>query len=115
MQKQGSAPRTGVVVAHGYGVKVYVERGHLVVHDGVGRVRQTRRFARATGGLRRLVIIGHTGFVTFEAARWLRDIGAAYMQLDTTGEVLLCLPRTSTEPSGPAARSSSRCLQRGRP
>lgn len=77
-----------VEVAAGYGVKVYVERGHLIVHDGVGRSRKTRRFNRATAKFDRLVVIGHTGFVTFEALRWIRDIGATFIQIDSDSQVI---------------------------
>lgn len=42
MQTEGIAER-GMLVASGYGLKVYVERGHLVVHDGVGSRRRTLR------------------------------------------------------------------------
>jgi CRISPR/Cas system-associated endonuclease Cas1 len=69
-------------VVAGYGVKIYVERGHLVVHDGIGRNRETRRFNRATSKLDRLVVIGHTGFVTLEALRWIKDVGASFVQID---------------------------------
>src|SRR4051812_8410791 len=88
MQTQTTAARDGIAVASGYGLKLYVNRGHLVIHDGVGRERQTRRFHRATSGIKRLVVIGHSGFVSFEALRWLRDIGAAYIQLDNAGSLL---------------------------
>jgi len=76
------------VVASGYGLKIYVERGHLVVHDGVGRDRRTLRCGRATGGLERIVVIGHTGFVTLEALRWIRDVGASFAQVGLDGEVI---------------------------
>lgn len=88
MHQQGSAPRDGILVASGYGLKIYVERGHLIVHDGVGRQRRTLRLSRATSGLERLVVIGHTGFVTLEALRWIRDVGASFAQIDSDGEVI---------------------------
>src|SRR5215210_5337200 len=88
MHHDGSAPRDGIVVASGYGLKIYVERGHLVVHDGVGRDRRTLRLSRATGGLERLVVIGHTGFVTLEALRWLRDVHASFAQIGLDGELI---------------------------
>ena len=47
-----------------------------------GRHRRTERLNRATSGLKRLVVIGHTGFVTLEALRWIRDVGAAFVQID---------------------------------
>jgi hypothetical protein len=53
---------TTVYVAGGYGVKITVHRGRLVVHDGVAADRRTARFNRI-GGLSRLVILGRSGYV----------------------------------------------------
>src|SRR5262249_15349513 len=72
----------------GYGIRLFVNRRHLVVQDGIGRHRRERRFARATHGLRRLVVLGHTGYVTLEAHRWMADVGIAYVHLDADGSVL---------------------------
>jgi CRISPR-associated endonuclease Cas1 len=33
-------------------------------------------------------VIGHTGFITFEAMRWIRDIGATFAQIDTDGTIV---------------------------
>src|SRR5262249_30975020 len=41
-----------------------------------------------TGDLKRLVVIGHTGFVTLEALRWIRDIGAAFVQIDADSNLV---------------------------
>jgi CRISPR-associated endonuclease Cas1 len=76
-----------VVVAHGYGLKVRVERRHLIVEDGFGRQRRTRRFHR-TGKLRRLVLIGRSGYVTLDSLRWLQDTGAAFVHVDASGELI---------------------------
>lgn len=81
--------RSGVCVVDGYGIKIAVERGRLAIRDGTGRSRREARFARATSGLRRLVLIGHTGFITLDAIRWLADVGARYVQLDPDGRVLV--------------------------
>lgn len=82
-------PRKGVVVVTGFGVKVYVERGSLIVEDGVGFRRRKGQFYRANNGIDRLVLIGHSGSITLEALRWLNDVGAAIVQLDTDGTVVL--------------------------
>lgn len=84
-----SSPRNGVLVAHGYGVKVAVERRHLIVEDGVGDERHRRRFAKPTARLKRFVLLGHTGFITLEALRWLKDVGAAFVQIDADGQVVV--------------------------
>jgi CRISPR-associated endonuclease Cas1 len=88
MHHDGSAPPDGIFLAVGYGLKVFVNQGHLVVHDGVGRDRRTLRLARATSGLHRLVVIGYDGFITLEALRWIRDIGASFVQIGRDGEVI---------------------------
>jgi len=88
MQTQATAAHGGILVAHGYGLKIYVERGHLIVHDGIGRNRKTLRLNRATSRLTRLIVIGHTGFITFEAMRWIRDIGATFAQIDADGTIV---------------------------
>ena len=71
---QPAKPRAGLLILSGYGIKVAVESGHLVVEDGVGSARRRGRFSRATAGLKRLVIVGHSGIVSLEALRWLHDI-----------------------------------------
>lgn len=81
--------RNGVMVLSGYGIKVAVERRHLVVSDGIGRTRRQGRFARATARLKRLVVLGHDGMVTLAALRWLHGIGAAFVQIDRDLEVIV--------------------------
>ena len=88
MPPKPKTPQGRIEVAAGYGVKIYVERGHLVVHDGIGRDRETRRFNRATSKLDRLVVIGHTGFITLEAMRWIKDVGASFVQIDADSNVV---------------------------
>jgi hypothetical protein len=66
-------PRHGVVTLFGYGIRVQVERGHLVLEDGIGPVRRQARFPRVGHGLRRLVVIGADGMISLAALRWLAD------------------------------------------
>ena len=44
--------------------------------------------AISLSGLKRLVLIGHAGYITLEALAWLRAIGAALVQIGRDGEVL---------------------------
>lgn len=92
--------RNGVLVLSGYGLHVGVERGRLQVCDGVGHHRRTGTLNRATCGLKRLVILGHSGTISFEALRWLHDIGAAFVQLDADGEIIVA--------SGPSGLDDAR-------
>jgi CRISPR-associated endonuclease Cas1 len=89
MQPEVTASQGAICFARGYGLKIHVHRGHLVVEDGVGRDRRTRRYSRATRGLQRLVVLGHSGYVTLEAIRWLTDAGAALIHVDADGRLLL--------------------------
>lgn len=83
-----SRTRNGVLVLGGYGLRVAVERRHLVVEGGVCEERYRGRLPKATAELERLVVLGHTGFVTLEALRWLKDVGAAFVQVDVDGQVI---------------------------
>lgn len=77
----------GVLLLSGYGIRVQVERGHLMVEDGIGRDRRWARFSRLDQDLKRLVIVGHTGYVTLEAIRWLHGVGVPLIHLDADGLV----------------------------
>jgi len=83
------APSHGVICLFGYGVQVRVDRGHLVLEDGIGTERRTVRLPRVRHGLRRLVVIGSDGVVSLAALRWLGDQGAAFSMLERDGSVLL--------------------------
>jgi CRISPR-associated endonuclease Cas1 len=93
-------PRHGVVTLHGYGVSVRVERGHLILEDGIGPIRRHGRFPRVNHGLRRLIVIGSDGAVSFSALRWLADQDAAFAMLERNGKVLAT--------TGPVRPSDSR-------
>jgi CRISPR-associated endonuclease Cas1 len=81
-------PRRGVVTLFGYGIQVRVDRGHLLVDDGIGTERKQSRFPRVGHGLKRLVVIGSDGMVSLAALRWLADQDAAFVMLDRDGSVL---------------------------
>ena len=81
-------PRHGVLVLSGYGIRVQVNAGHLLLHDGIADERRTIRLPRVNHGLKRLVMIGSDGFITLEALRWLADQDAAFVMLHSDGRVL---------------------------
>jgi CRISPR/Cas system-associated endonuclease Cas1 len=95
-----NVPRHGIVTLYGYPIEVLVERGHLLLRDGIGPDRRHFRLARIGHGLRRLVIVGADGFVSLAALRWLSDQKASFVMLERDGSVL-----TTT---GPARSSDSR-------
>lgn len=79
----------GILALSGYGIRVVVERGHLVIEDGRGNERRQARFPRTSRDLKRLVILGHSGSISFDALRWLHDRGCCFSQLDSDGIVLM--------------------------
>lgn len=93
-------PRNGVLALTGYGIRIAVERGYLIASDGIGRQRRSGRFSRVHREIHRLVVIGHTGTISFEALRWLADTGASFTQIDTDGNVIVS--------SGPARLDDAR-------
>ncbi len=90
-------PRQGVITLVGYGITVRVDRGHLLLHDGIGPARSEARLPRVGHGLRRLVVIGADGMISLAALRWLADQDAAFIMLDRDGKVL-----TTTGPVHPS-------------
>lgn len=86
-----------IVVADGFGITVRVNRGQLIVSDGVGRERRERRYSRATGRIARLVVLGGTGSVSLEALRWLTNIGAAVCCIDRDGRILVASAPSRSE------------------
>lgn len=80
-------PFRGVVTLFGHGIRVCVERGHLVLEDGIGERIRTR-FPRVRHGLRRVIVVGSDGSISLAAMRWLADQDAAFVMLDRDGAVL---------------------------
>jgi CRISPR-associated endonuclease Cas1 len=81
-------PRHGIVTLFGFGISARVDRGHLILEDGVGPKRRYGRLPRINHGLRRLVVIGSDGMISFSALRWLADQNSAFVLLNRDGSVL---------------------------
>jgi CRISPR-associated endonuclease Cas1 len=84
--RSSSDPR--VLVVDGYGVTITVRRGHLVLNDGIGRHRRERTLARIERTARRILVLGESGYLSWEAARWCLDVGIAVVQIDDTGRLI---------------------------
>jgi len=85
-----------VLTLFGYGIRVHLDRGHLVVEDGIGSERRIVRLPRVGHRLRRLIVIGSDGMISLAAIRWLADQKAAFVMLNRNGTVLV-----ATGPTGP--------------
>ncbi|HXT68547.1 MAG TPA: CRISPR-associated endonuclease Cas1 [Vicinamibacterales bacterium] len=96
-------PRGGVVTLSGFGISAQVERGHLVLRDGVCDKRREGRFSRINHGLRRVVVIGSDGMISLAALRWIHDQKAAFVMVERNGRCL-----TTAGPVGPKAVSLKR-------
>jgi len=83
------SPHLGVVTLFGYGTSVRVERGHLILEDGIAQNRRYGRFPRVGHGLKRLVLVGSDGMVSLAAFRWLADQNASFVMLERDGSVLV--------------------------
>jgi CRISPR-associated endonuclease Cas1 len=81
-------PGHGVITLSGYGIRVNVASGHLVLEDGIGADRKRCRLPRVDHGLKRLVVIGSDGVISLSALRWLADQDASFVMLDRDGSVL---------------------------
>jgi CRISPR-associated endonuclease Cas1 len=77
-----------VRVVDGYGVRIRVHLGRLRIDDGIGRQRRSDTYPRATCPFRRLVVLGHTGYMSLGAVRWCHDLGIAVVHLDTNRSLL---------------------------
>jgi hypothetical protein len=64
-----------------YGIQVRVDRGHLLLEDGIGPNRYAR-LPRVGHGVKRLVVIGSDGIVSLAALRWLADQDASFVMLE---------------------------------
>jgi len=83
-----SVPRNGVLTLIGYGISVSVDKGHLIVNDGIGAERFHYRLPRIGHRLKRIVVVGSDGLLTLAALKWLRDQDVTLSFLERDGKVL---------------------------
>jgi CRISPR-associated endonuclease Cas1 len=102
-----------VWIAHGYGVKLTVEAGHLVLTDGVSIHRRERRVSKIDRTLRRIIITGTTGFVSLGALSWCRDHHIAVVVVNSLGEATDLYPGEMPA-DGPTLREQAACGPGGR-
>ena len=81
-------PIQKLLVLSGYGIRVKLASGHLCVEDGIAGERRRFRVPRAERELKRLVVLGHSGNVSFDALRWMQDVGISFVQVDSDGQLV---------------------------
>jgi len=89
-----------VLVVDGYGITLSIERGHLLVRDGIADQRRERRLSRIEPEIRRIVVLADTGTISLDVTRWCADLGITLIQIDRHGRTLL----TAIPPSRSDAR-----------
>jgi CRISPR-associated endonuclease Cas1 len=90
--------RGDIVVADGYGLQIRVNRGQLVMNDGIaGEGRRERRYGRTSNTIARLVVLGGSGVLSLDAIRWLTDVGASLVCIDRDHTVTVTSASTKAE------------------
>ena len=89
--------RSHPLIVAGYGVRVRVDHGQLVVSDGIGDQRREVAYPRVGGNIGRVVVLAQDGSVTLAAVRWLAGLGIPYLQLDRDGKLLACSARAGVD------------------
>src|SRR5438094_328062 len=84
----------GVLVLHGFGIKVRLDNSHFLAEWGVGLERYQVRLSRVDGHkLRRVVLLGSDGYISLEALRFIADVGGTFSMIDKRGKALMvCTP-----------------------
>jgi len=89
-----SIPKHGVLVLHGFGIKVRLDQNHFLAEWGVGLKRYRVRLSRVEGHkLRRVILLGSDGYISLEALRFISDVGATFSMINKRGKSLMvCSP-----------------------
>src|ERR1700756_3751243 len=103
-------PKHGVLLMWGFGMSLRVQNGHLSAEWGIGEERHRAHLPRVNRNLKRVIVIDSDGFATFDAIRWIGDIGASLIFLDRRGKLLFA--STPTAPSDVRLRRAQ-CLALG--
>jgi CRISPR-associated endonuclease Cas1 len=81
-------PKHGTLFMSGFGLRLQVQHGHLCADWGIGAERHYARLSRVNRNLKRVIVVSSDGFATFDAIRWITDIGASLIFLDRRGKLL---------------------------
>ena len=79
---------SGIYILYGV-VTIRINHGQLVLRANIFDNRSEMTLTKANSRLTRLVILGHSGSITFEALRWLNDIRAGILQIDYDASVIV--------------------------
>jgi CRISPR-associated endonuclease Cas1 len=74
--------RAGIILAEGFGLKVRVHHGILVVEDDEGQHGRRAQLVRSSARGTRVLLLGRAGYVSVEALRWMAEAGAGFALID---------------------------------
>jgi CRISPR-associated endonuclease Cas1 len=80
-----------VLTIDGYAVSINVDRGHLVVADGVADERRERHLYRSDRDCKRIVVLSSHGTLSLSALQWCADVGVAVVVLDPVEDRILSI------------------------
>jgi CRISPR-associated endonuclease Cas1 len=89
-------PKHGILFMAGFGLRLQVKSGHLNAEWGIGEERHRLCLPRVARNLRRVIVVSSDGFATFDAIRWISDIGASLVFLDRRGKLLFASTPTAS-------------------
>jgi hypothetical protein len=84
-----------VLTIDGYAVSINVDRGHLVVADGVADERRERHLYRSDRDCKRIVVLSSHGTLSLSALQWCADVGVAVVVLDPVEDRILSISAAS--------------------
>jgi CRISPR-associated endonuclease Cas1 len=80
--------RGHALIVSGYGVRIHVRHGQLVVEDGIAETRRETAYPRVGQNISRLVVVAQDGSVSLAAIRWLANLDIPYLHLDRDGRLI---------------------------
>jgi CRISPR-associated protein Cas1 len=99
---QAQVQPSRILAVTGHGSSVRVEKGQLIIRQGVthsvehGAVRETLRLSRGLHHISCIVMLGRHGGLTLDALQWCQDQGIGVLVIDRQGE----LTSVVTPPAG---------------
>lgn len=86
-------PDPRVLVVDGYGVSLTVKRGHVIIEDGIGSTRRTRKIGRVSvrtsNGLARIIVLAASGYISLEVIHWCNALGIMLMQVNRDNQLAM--------------------------
>lgn len=77
-----------IIICDGYDVKICIRSRQLHIEDGINTGRRIRRISRADG-IKRVVVLTDSGFITLDAMRWCESEGITIAQYSSDGKLIM--------------------------